>query len=307
MENIFVLSIDKKFIKFPPQKLTPNYKDIILNDLNKLYNGKCSNNGFIKPNSIKITQIKSSEIEKFSFKGFINFEVEFSYYICKIPNNIQLVCTIEEQNEFGFKCNFIYFEESLNTNIVICEVYVPRNASTKISSSINLSTINNNDKVIIEILRSDYSIGDSSLRAVGKIIKKLDSNYSGNIYINNLNNNNNVINSDNESVELNNEDDIQDELSESNDSDISSNNDGDEDDVEDEDEDDKNKNDDNEKEDEEEDEDDILNSDEENEENEDDEYEESEKNSIENDDTSSDEDNSDNEEDKKIKSKKVKK
>lgn len=194
MENIFILSTDIKIIKLPPYKITPNYENLLLDELNKLYNGKCSNNGFIKPGSIKIKQIKKGEIEKFSFKGYINFQIEFYLQICKIPNGIQLVCNVEEQNDFGFKCLFTYFEESLNTNLTICEIYIPRNTSTKISSDVNLSTINNQDKVIIEILRSDFSNGEFSIRAVGKIVKKLDKNYSGKIYINNINNEKNIEN-----------------------------------------------------------------------------------------------------------------
>jgi DNA-directed RNA polymerase subunit E'/Rpb7 len=253
MENIFILSIDKKIVKVHPSKLTSNYKDYINNELYKLYNGKCSNNGFIKPNSIKIKRITSTEIEKFSFKGYVNFEVEFYYEICKIPNNIQVVCQVEEQNDFGLKCNFTYFEESLNTNLTICEVYVPRNASNKINSTINLSTVDNNDKVLVEILRSDFSIGELSLRAVGKIIKKLDSNYSGKIYMNNnidIKNNDIVKNNDSD-MELSDIEDIHNELSESEQNEISDNEDDEKDEGESENENSDEENSDNENEDEE--------------------------------------------------------
>jgi len=237
MDNIFVSSIDKKIIKFEPSKLTPNYQDDILNELNKLYNGKCSNNGFIKPNSIKIRNILQGEIEKFSFKGYINFEVEFYLQICKIPNNIHLVCDVVEQNDFGFKCNFNYFDNSLNTNLTICEVYIPRNASVKISSNVNLSTINTNDKVLIEILRSDFSIGESTLRAVGKILKKIPTNYNGNIYINNINNNdiNNTIEENDSDIDIgkNDDDDIQNTLSSDSDDETNSDKDNDDSDNED--------------------------------------------------------------------------
>lgn len=194
--NIFLPIILYDKIKIKPNQLSNNIETLLLDKLNNKFSGKCHKHGLIKKNSIKILELIAGQIETFSFQGFIVYEIKFSALICKLPNSLNLIGTIVNKNDFALLCNFTYFEESINEQLTVVEVIIPLSTSEKIGSLINLSSVNINDKVQIEIIGNKYSIGDVKISALGKIIKKMDAN-SEMIF---LNTQNNIIEEDNNNL-----------------------------------------------------------------------------------------------------------
>lgn len=182
--NIFAPIILYDNIKIHSNQLTSNIDNLLLSKLNAKYSGKCHKYGFIKNNSIKILEIMKGQIEAFSFQGFIIYQIKFTADICKLPNSLNIIGKVINKNDFALLCNFSYFDETSNDNITLIEIIIPFSTSEKISSLINLTTINIDDKVQIEIIGNKFSIGDTKISALGRIIKKVN-NESEMIFINN--------------------------------------------------------------------------------------------------------------------------
>ena len=156
-ENILV---DK--IKIKPKFLNKNYKNYIVTNLKKKYEGLYTKYGMIKKDSIKLLNISLGSIEQNSFEGNILYIVEFSSLVCKPVIGDIILCNAQNVNNFGILC--------MDNKYSIIEVIIPKK-SIAIQSDIDINDIKINENIYVEILGIKTELNDTKIKCIGKIKK----------------------------------------------------------------------------------------------------------------------------------------
>jgi DNA-directed RNA polymerase subunit E'/Rpb7 len=167
--SIFVSSIFYDKIKVPSKYICLNKKDYILNSLKKIEN-KCSENGYIKKDSIEILSISMGIIEQISLLGSVNYMVK---YKCLIANPIAdpiygsiITAKVENNIQFGLLCTV-----KNNDNISnIIEIVIPKKCAS-LKSEVNLNSLSIGDIVSVKLFGKKFHINDQNITGSGIIIK----------------------------------------------------------------------------------------------------------------------------------------
>ena len=167
--DIFVKSLCKETVKLEPKYLDNNFKNEIIKRLRKNLEGKCSNHGYIKKDSIEIYKIKPGIIEQSTLSGFINYDVYFHAEVCNPLNKSIIQGRVTKFNRFGILVEAGYdYEEEF---ITILEIIIPKNSFNIVSEIDDLNKIQIGDIVNVEILGKKYQLNDTTINVIGRIVK----------------------------------------------------------------------------------------------------------------------------------------
>lgn len=156
----------KTNIQIFPQELTKNISDVVFNKLKTKYEGKCSNYGYIRNNSIKVIKRSCGEFIKEHFNSALSFKVVFSCEICNPLNNDVFNCKVVAINNMGIKANYIDKDD------VILDILIPK-ITAGIVSEIDLDTINEGDNIDIMICGKRFNLNDTKIEIIGRAIKNI--------------------------------------------------------------------------------------------------------------------------------------
>jgi len=141
-----------------------NINDHILYRLNKIYNNKTNENGFIKKNSIKIISRSKGYYNPISFSPLIRFNVTYSCLICKPLKDDIYQSTIIGINKIGIISHVIDSDNNIPLNIII----------SKHNQNNKLDNLNIDDKIWVKISAVKFSYNSNIIKTIGTII---DDNY----------------------------------------------------------------------------------------------------------------------------------
>lgn len=181
-EKIYNTNILSTKVKIKADQLNKNFKVYLLQKLKKEYEGIFTKFGLVKTDTIELHKISIGKLEQNSFEGNIIYNVLFKAEICNPTIGSIILCTIQNINDFGILC------AAKDNNNSIIEVIVPKK-SEAIISDIDLSSLNINDSVFVEILGKKPKLNDTKIRCIGKITKtsklnvNIDDSYSNDIVI----------------------------------------------------------------------------------------------------------------------------
>jgi DNA-directed RNA polymerase subunit E'/Rpb7 len=165
--NIFIPTKIKTNIQILPQELTNNISLVVYNKLVQKFEGKCSNYGYIKNNSIKVLKRNYGEFIKEHFNGAIVISVFFSCLVCNPAQHNYLTCKVVVLNNMGIKAE--YRDEN---NYIIIEALIPR-LTAGIISEIDLDKIKEGDIINIEVCGKRLNINDTKIDIIARAIKEI--------------------------------------------------------------------------------------------------------------------------------------
>ena len=199
--NNFLEIKNHDIIKLSPKYLDDNLKEHIQRTLKNKYEGLCSKFGYIKSNSIYVLNIKECVVERSTFHGYINYNVEFSSMICNPAINSIIECTIKNINSFGVLCVSGIKENGIFNSIL--NIIVPKNHHNfEISNNIEFDKLNIGDNVYVEILGKKYILNNKNINVFGRIVDKNLTSTNIETYNNEKNNTKEELSSDDEEIEL---------------------------------------------------------------------------------------------------------
>merc|ERR1711934_141144 len=98
-ENIYSNTLITKKVEIPINKIGSNMNEYITNKLSREIEGKCSIEGYIKPNSINIISHSSGLIQN----NTILFEVLFECLVCFPVENMLIKCFVKNITKAGIR------------------------------------------------------------------------------------------------------------------------------------------------------------------------------------------------------------
>ena len=156
-------------VQLQPKELTNKFDDIILNKLRNNLENVCSKHGYIKKNSIKIVKRSAGYFKEHHFNGNIAFDLNCIAEICNPAQDSVIKCKVKAKNNLGLLAEGIYEDTA------ILEVIIPK-ISSGIQSEINIDTVNIGDEIKVQVCGKKFTLYDSKISIVGKVIKDKDEN-----------------------------------------------------------------------------------------------------------------------------------
>lgn len=154
-KNIFKnLLLEKNIIIFP-NMLNRNIESSILTKLSKKYEGKCTTEGFIKNESIKIFDRSIGRLSGSNFRGTVEYKVLFSADICNPVNGELVKCTVLNINRLGV------LAENGPLSIIIPKDYHDDKSLFK--------KIEVNDVILVEVVGKRFEINDTKISVIGRL------------------------------------------------------------------------------------------------------------------------------------------
>ena len=158
--DIYFKSILNKNIYIEFKDINNNLEKNILTILKDNYEGKCTNDGYIKVNSINIITHSSGIV----INKNIKFDVTFECMICYPVEGMIIECIIKNITKAGLRC-------IINDNGPLI-IFVAKDHHYMNNEFNNLKE---NDKIHVRIIGQRFELNDSHICVIGEFNKKLNN------------------------------------------------------------------------------------------------------------------------------------
>jgi DNA-directed RNA polymerase subunit E'/Rpb7 len=135
---------------------------ILLEQLRAKLENKCSQHGFVIPNSLELLSRSMGQLENGRFTGNIVFHIQAKGRVYNPANGTQIVGTILKQNKMGL---YIIYDDAIR-------ILVPRDLHL---GNEDYESLRVGETIRIELRKSRFQIQDKFILSVGVFIERADA------------------------------------------------------------------------------------------------------------------------------------
>jgi DNA-directed RNA polymerase subunit E'/Rpb7 len=154
MNNLLTRKIHVPFIN-----IGKNIKDTLETIIKLQIEGKCTIEGFIKPNSTKVLSYSSGLL----VENMVMFEVVFECLVCCPVEGMRIKCNVKNMTQAGIRA-LINTESDVSPIVV----YVSRDHHY---NNNYFNSIKENDDIIIRVIGQRYELNDPQVSIIGELIE----------------------------------------------------------------------------------------------------------------------------------------
>ena len=132
-----------------------NLDELLEKKIKEQYEGRCSRNGYVLPNTVQMISRSMGMVEKGRYTGDVLFHAEAAAKVLQPPDGIEIEGTVIRQNRMGM---YIDYQGAIR-------VMVPRDLHIGQEEFNDLVKVG--DTVRVEIKKSRYQVNDTSILSVG--------------------------------------------------------------------------------------------------------------------------------------------
>lgn len=158
----------KTSVHLAPKEMTADFEERLFNKLRENLEGICTRHGYIKPGSIDIVRRSGGQFVKQHFNGHLRFDVVCRAEVCNPPQNAIIEAVVKNKNELG-----IHAESTLrmgDQDVPVLDIIIPKRAAG-IQSEIDLTDVQPNDKIFVEVLGKRFQLNDRKISIIGRATK----------------------------------------------------------------------------------------------------------------------------------------
>jgi hypothetical protein len=159
IKDIYSRCLITRNINLPMTTVNKNIREIIETQISYLFEGKCINEGFVKPGSTKIITYSSGIIERGTT---ILFEVLFECLVCFPVEGTLVSCLAKNITKAGIRAESA--EESPSPIVI----FIARDHHF---SNSYFSSIQEGDKFTVRIIGQRFELNDKYISVIAEIIK----------------------------------------------------------------------------------------------------------------------------------------
>jgi hypothetical protein len=137
-----------------------NIDAILLEQLDKKLGGKCSEHGFVIPNSIKIISRSMGYYDQSNFTGDTNYYVKAEARVLNSIDEMNIVADVIRKNKMGLYANY---RDALR-------IIVPRDLHI---GNEEFESVQIGNRIELQLKKSKYQINDPYILSSGLFIRKL--------------------------------------------------------------------------------------------------------------------------------------
>ena len=179
--GIYMNSLLTRKITVPFKHIGQNIKDVIQKSISKDIEGKCSVEGYVKPNSTNIMTYSSGIL----VENDVVFDVVFECLVCCPVEGMVINCTAKNITQAGIRA---LFDNNVNNpNVVVDNMGEEDNVMNKINedspfvayisrdhhyNSKYFNKITENDSIRIRVIGQRYELNDKYISIIGEILDR---------------------------------------------------------------------------------------------------------------------------------------
>lgn len=154
--KIYIKSMLNKQVCVPFQYVDNTIKQILENEIKRLYTGKCISEGFIDPKSIRIKEYSSGVLKDDN----VLFDTVFECLICNPPTGMKLNFVVTNITKAGVRGRIYDKNDPLDIFIVRDHFY----------NNKEFTKIKVDDEVKISVIGTRYELNDKKITVLGEFI-----------------------------------------------------------------------------------------------------------------------------------------
>lgn len=160
-------------IKLSPHELNKDFKSILKKKIRNKYEGKCSEFGYVIPNTISINNYSLGIAKDSYLNGDVEFYINFNAELVNPAIGSIIKGKVINHNVLGtLTQSFIKIDD---VDYPVIETYIVFQLPSKtVTSEININEIKENTELIIEIIGKKFELNDTKISTIGKIINPND-------------------------------------------------------------------------------------------------------------------------------------
>jgi len=155
--GVYMNSLLSRKLQVSFNKIGKNIKEILEKSIKKEIEGKCTIEGFIKPNSTKLLTYSSGVL----FENKVEFDVVFECLVCCPVEGMRIKCNVKNKTQAGIRA--LIDEE--NSPVVI---YLSRDHHY---NNKYFSTLKENDEITVRVIGQRYELNDEQVSVIGEVIE----------------------------------------------------------------------------------------------------------------------------------------
>ena len=147
------------------QKEITTVNDILLKKLKDKLENKCSRNGFLVSNTLKILSRSMGKASSGRFIGDYVFYVQLQGNVLNPPDGIVISAEVVSKNKMGIYCNY--------KNAI--RIIVPRDLHI---GNEEFDTVNVGDSIKVQIKKSRFQVNDENILSVGYFVESSSAEHT---------------------------------------------------------------------------------------------------------------------------------
>lgn len=155
--GVYMNALLTRKIHIPFNKISKNLKEILEKLIKKEIEGKCTIEGFIKPNSTNIISYSSGVLSA----NLVEFDVVFECLVCCPVEGMTIKCVVKNKTQAGIRA-------LINEDISPVVIYISRDHHYN-NKSFNL--VKDDEEITIRVIGQRYELNDEQVSVIGEIIE----------------------------------------------------------------------------------------------------------------------------------------
>lgn len=157
--GVYIDSVLTKKVVLSIVEIGKNIKENLQRKIAKSMEGKCIEEGFIRPGSVNVMSYSSGHIDR----EFIHFQTVFSCKVCHPVEGMLIECTTKTITKAGIHA------EVVDGETIPLTVFVARDHHT---TDKNFQNIKENDKIIAKVIGIRYELNDPYICVIAKLVNR---------------------------------------------------------------------------------------------------------------------------------------
>jgi len=155
--GVYMNSLLSRKLQVSFNKIGKNIKEILEKSIKKEIEGKCTVEGFIKPNSTKLLTYSSGVL----FENKVEFDVVFECLVCCPVEGMRIKCNVKNKTQAGIRA--LINEEKSPVVIYLSRDHHYNNKY--------FSTVNENDEITVRVIGQRYELNDEQVSVIGELVE----------------------------------------------------------------------------------------------------------------------------------------
>jgi DNA-directed RNA polymerase subunit E'/Rpb7 len=163
--GVYTNTLLTRKIQISFNKIGKNIKEVLEKSIKRDIEGKCTVEGFVKPNSTKILTYSSGVL----FENKVEFDIVFECLVCCPVEGMLIKCNVKNKTQAGIRAVIGSSSGIVNNDekspVV---VYVSRDHHY---NNKYFNTVNENDEITIRVIGQRYELNDAQVSVIGEIVE----------------------------------------------------------------------------------------------------------------------------------------
>jgi DNA-directed RNA polymerase subunit E'/Rpb7 len=155
LKNLFYTQIIDHTEGISSINLNNNIDNILLQKSKESLGDKCSKNGYILKDSIKIIKRSIGKIKSSHFNGMVNFNIKLEVSICNPSEGDIIECKVVGKNKMGILAK---------KNPLLIALSLLHHTDT-----ITFNNVELDDNIRVEVIDSKFSLNDKEIQIIAKL------------------------------------------------------------------------------------------------------------------------------------------